>query len=79
MASLNVLDDEPATKKRGHKQASRRVQRRHRLRRFIGNETMVTLAVSEEKAEIIFDRFGRNTSFSPVENGEARRSREGVP
>ena len=40
--------------------------------RFIGNEAMVTLAVAEDKAEIIFDRFGKSTTFSPVENGEAK-------
>lgn len=72
MASLNVLDDEPAAKNEAISKHRDECSDATAFGRFIGNETMVTLAVSEEKAEIIFDRFGRNTSFSPVENGEAR-------
>ena len=72
MAHLTVLEDEPAVKNNAISKHRNECSDAAVFGRFLGNETMVTLAVPEDKAEIIFDRFGRETSFSPVDNGEAR-------
>ncbi len=72
MTRLCNLEEEPATKNDRIRKHRNECGNATAFGRFIGNEAMVTLAVAEDKAEIIFDRFGKSTAFSPVENGEAK-------
>ena len=72
MTLLCNLEEEPATKNDRIRKHRNECGNATAFGRFIGNEAIVTLAVAEDKAEIIFDRFGKNTTFSPVENGEAK-------